>query len=119
MWDWAYPVVKYSCQTIGVSFLITCCRGVVSTNFRTDGEGANRSRAYDHAAVPRNNSRDSRSNSGAEKVYDLTFIGALYDYRVQLIDQLRADGVNVAVNPHRPDVTADYHESRANQPSLS
>jgi hypothetical protein len=55
--------------------------------------------------------------TGAEKIYDLTFIGALYDYRVQLIDQLRADGVNVAVNPHRPDVTTDYHESRSNQPS--
>jgi len=55
--------------------------------------------------------------SEAEKLYDLTFIGALYDYRVALIDQLRADGVNVAVNPHRTDVTSDYMESRTNQPS--
>jgi hypothetical protein len=55
--------------------------------------------------------------AGVEKKYDLTFIGALYDYRVQLIDQLRANGVNVAVNPHRSDVTTDYLESRSNQPS--
>jgi len=51
------------------------------------------------------------------KSHDVTFIGALYDYRVELIDQLRALGIDVAVNPHRPDQTRDYAESRANQPS--
>lgn len=51
------------------------------------------------------------------KIHELTFIGALYDYRVELIEQLRRTGVNVAVNPHRPDATTNYDESRANQPT--
>ena len=54
---------------------------------------------------------------GLPKIYDLTFIGALYDYRVELIEQLRRTGVNVAVNPHRVDVTTNYLESRTNQPN--
>ena len=54
---------------------------------------------------------------GLPKLYELTFIGALYDYRVELIDKLRSAGVNVSVNPHRPDVTTNYDESRANQPT--
>ncbi len=32
-------------------------------------------------------------------------------------EQLRRTGVNVAVNPHRPDATTNYDESRANQPT--
>ena len=52
------------------------------------------------------------------KLYDVSFIGALYPYRVELLDALRARGVRVAVNPHRPDVTNTFHESRANQPSF-
>ena len=55
--------------------------------------------------------------AGASKLYQLTFIGALYDYRVELIERLRAAGVDVAVNPHRPDTTSNYMESRTNQPS--
>ena len=54
---------------------------------------------------------------GREKVHQVSFIGALYDYRVQLIDALRSDGFDVVVNPHRPDTTADYLESRTNQPT--
>ena len=54
---------------------------------------------------------------GLPKIYDLTFIGALYDYRVELIDELRRAGVSVAINPHRPDVTSNYLESRTNQPT--
>ena len=54
---------------------------------------------------------------GMEKEYDVSFIGALYDYRVELIDQLRAQGVNIVVNPHRADQTRTYDESRANQPT--
>lgn len=54
---------------------------------------------------------------GLPKLYELTFIGALYDYRVELIDKLRAGGVDVSVNPHRSDVTTNYDESRANQPT--
>lgn len=48
--------------------------------------------------------------------HDVSFIGALYPYRLQLIDQLREAGVDVAVNPHRPDATHDFASSRANQP---
>ena len=55
------------------------------------------------------------ANVGAE--HDISFIGALYPYRVQLIDYLRAQGLDVAVNPHRGDVTTDFRSSRENQPS--
>ena len=55
--------------------------------------------------------------AGVSKKHQVSFIGALYDYRVDLIDSLRAEGFDVAVNPHRPDVTKDYLESRTNQPS--
>ena len=48
--------------------------------------------------------------------HDVSFIGALYPYRVQLIESLKAAGLDVAVNPHRADVTADFASSRANQP---
>ena len=49
--------------------------------------------------------------------HDVSFIGALYPYRVQLIESLRAEGIDVVVNPHRPDVTTDFEASRRNQPS--
>ena len=52
----------------------------------------------------------------APKLYQLTFIGALYDYRVELIRQLRASGVDVAVNPHRSDAAGTYAESQSNRP---
>jgi hypothetical protein len=55
--------------------------------------------------------------AGAPKIHQLTFIGALYDYRVDLIAELRRSGVDVSVNPHRPDVTTNFDESRTNQPS--
>jgi hypothetical protein len=55
--------------------------------------------------------------AGLPKKYDVSFIGALYDYRVELIEQLRASGFGVAVNPHRADETKTYDESRANQPT--
>jgi len=54
---------------------------------------------------------------GVEKVHDVSFIGALYPYRVELIESLRLRGINVAVNPHRADETTDFESSRANQPS--
>ena len=50
------------------------------------------------------------------KTHDVSFIGALYPYRVALIEMLRAEGLNVAVNPHRADTTADFEASRADQP---
>jgi hypothetical protein len=55
--------------------------------------------------------------SGLEKEHQVSFIGALYDYRVELIETLKSDGFDVVVNPHRPDETKDYLESRTNQPS--
>ncbi len=54
---------------------------------------------------------------GLPKEFDISFIGALYDYRVDLIDRLRNSGLNVAVNPHRSDVTTNYDESRSSQPT--
>ena len=58
----------------------------------------------------------SKKIAKTEKIYDVSFIGALYPYRVELIENLRASGIDVAVNPHRTDVTQDFESSRANQP---
>ena len=55
--------------------------------------------------------------AGVVKEFDVSFIGALYPIRVQLIEELRARGVNVAVNPHRTDVATNLDESRTNQPT--
>ncbi len=54
---------------------------------------------------------------GVGKTHDVSFIGTLYPYRVELIEALRARGIDVAVNPHRKDETADFASSRANQPA--
>lgn len=54
---------------------------------------------------------------GLPKIHDVTFIGALYPYRVQLIDGLEASGLRVSVNPHRIDAPHDLEGSRANQPT--
>ena len=51
------------------------------------------------------------------KDVDVSFIGALYPYRVELVERLKANGVNVVVNPHRQDATTDLESSRTNQPS--
>ncbi|MCX6431872.1 MAG: glycosyltransferase [Actinobacteria bacterium] len=58
-------------------------------------------------------------SAGLSKIYDVAFIGVLYPYRIEMLDDLRALGVRVAVNPHRgddnpSDLTGDL---RANQPS--
>lgn len=53
----------------------------------------------------------------APKLYDVSFIGALYDYRVDLLTTLAESGLNVVQNPHRSDSPTTYDESRANQPS--
>ena len=55
--------------------------------------------------------------AGLPKQYDVSFIGALYDYRVDLLDRLRATGLTVAENPHRTDNVSTYVESRNNQPT--
>ena len=49
-------------------------------------------------------------------VFDVSFIGVMYPYRMELVERLRANGVSVAVNPHRPDAAADDAGSRVNQP---
>ncbi len=54
---------------------------------------------------------------GIEPLHDVSFIGALYPYRIDLIQALRSQGIDVSVNPHRPDVTADFVQSRTNQPT--
>lgn len=58
-----------------------------------------------------------RQLGAVTKTHDVSFIGALYPYRVEMIDALRAEGIDVAVNPHRPDETGDFASSRANQPT--
>jgi hypothetical protein len=54
---------------------------------------------------------------GVEKTVDVSFIGALYPYRVDMLDDLRSQGLSVSVNPHRTDPTHDFHSSRRDQPS--
>jgi len=48
---------------------------------------------------------------------DVSFIGAMYPYRVDLIQRLRSMGISIAVNPHRPEPAEDFVTSRSNQPS--
>jgi len=38
---------------------------------------------------------------GVQKTSDLSFIGALYPYRQELLDSLAANGLRVTVNPHK------------------
>jgi len=59
---------------------------------------------------------DARLES-VEPEFDLSFFGVLYDYRTQLLEQLRAEGLSVAVNPHRHDSASDGASTRANQPT--
>ena len=54
--------------------------------------------------------------SSVEKTTDVSFVGALYPYRVELMDALTTAGIDVAVNPHRSDVTTDFESSRRDQP---
>lgn len=55
--------------------------------------------------------------TGIVPSHDVSFVGAMYPYRVDLVSRLRALGVSVAVNPHRNEVAEDFETSRANQPS--
>lgn len=55
--------------------------------------------------------------SGVSPGADIAFFGVLYDYRLSLIRQLEAQGLQVAVNPHRADEAADGVATRANQPT--
>lgn len=117
MWDWAYPWLSVRAKRlarINSKLLVAeLCQPISGLTVKGRIEAGPLTMPFSRATI---NAILDRI-SGAEKIYDLTFIGALYDYRVQLIDRLRAEGVNVAVNPHRPDVTTDFMESRVNQPS--
>ena len=55
--------------------------------------------------------------SGASREYDVTFIGTLYPYRVEMLEEIKATGANVAVNPHREVPATDYASSRVFVPS--
>lgn len=48
--------------------------------------------------------------------HDVSFIGALYPYRQELVERLRAEGLSVVVNPHRSDSAQTFQETRTNQP---
>ncbi len=54
---------------------------------------------------------------GVTPEFDVSFIGAMYPYRVELVEQIRAAGVSVVVNPHRSDLAEDFESSRREQPS--
>ena len=117
MWDWAYPWLSVRAKRlarINSKLLVAeLCQPISGLTVKGRIEAGPLTMPLSRATT----SAILERVAGVEKKYDLTFIGALYDYRVQLIDQLRTSGVNVAVNPHRPDVTTDYLESRSNQPS--
>jgi len=55
--------------------------------------------------------------AGIEPEHDVSFIGVMYPYRVELVERLRSQGVDVAVNPHRQDIAEDPESSRTSQPS--
>ena len=55
--------------------------------------------------------------SSIQKMWDVSFIGVLYPYRVDALEELRRRGVNVAVNPHRNDNATDYRSTKVNQPA--
>ena len=55
--------------------------------------------------------------NGLEKLHQVSFIGALYEYRVELINALKSNGFDVVVNPHRLNSTLDFLESRTDQPT--
>jgi hypothetical protein len=52
-----------------------------------------------------------------EPSWDVSFIGVMYPYRMELVSRLRALGISVAVNPHREDRAEDDAGSRVAQPS--
>ena len=54
--------------------------------------------------------------AGLERIHDVAFIGVLYPYRIEMLDELRSLGVRVAVNPHRV-VDDPIGDARTNQPS--
>ena len=54
--------------------------------------------------------------AGISPQWDVSFIGVMYPYRMALVEQLRALGMSVVVNPHREDRAANNETTRVNQP---
>lgn len=116
MWDSAFPWLRFKARHLGTlmpNLLIAeLCEPMSGLVARGRYEVGPMTMPFSQASV----AAIDTYVADAPKLYQLTFIGALYDYRVELIEHLRAAGVDVAVNPHRTDVTRDYMESRTNQP---
>ena len=54
---------------------------------------------------------------GLERIFDVSFIGALYPYRQELLAKMSSSGATVAINPHREVAANDFESSRKNLPS--
>ena len=118
MWDAAFPWLQLKARRLGRIFdnllIADFCQPMTGTARRGRIEAGPVTMPLSEATV---NSILS-STASATKKYDVTFIGALYDYRVQLLDELATLGINVVTNPHRSDAPKTYDESRANQPTF-
>lgn len=118
MWDAAFPWLQLKARRLGRIFdglLITdFCQPMTGTARPGRLEAGPVTMPLSHATVD----AIAAATSSTVKKYDVTFIGALYDYRVELLDQLKSLGIVVVTNPHRNDSPTNYDESRANQPSF-
>ena len=52
----------------------------------------------------------------SQQSWDVTFIGALYPYRIELLEAVKSQGIRVAVNPHHTSDARDYESARLDQP---
>jgi len=57
------------------------------------------------------------ATAGLDRIYDVSFMGVLYPYRLELLERIRATGLRVAVNPHRSDSPQDLRASQTSQPT--
>ncbi len=55
--------------------------------------------------------------AGVQPEHDVSFIGVMYPYRVEMVERLRSRGVDIVVNPHRQDTAEDPESSRRLQPN--
>ena len=118
MWDAAFPWLQLKARRLGRIF-----DRLLITDFCQPMSGTARAGRIEAGPVTMPLSQATvdaivSATSDTPKQYDVTFIGALYDYRVELLDQLKDLGINVVTNPHRSDAPSNYDESRANQPSF-
>lgn len=116
MFDSAFPIV-----TMKARRLARISPHYLAVDICTPMAGSLVKRRFEVGPVTMPVSRKSLSMvherlAGVIPTHDVSFIGALYPYRVELIERLRALGVNVAVNPHRAETTVDLKQSRTNQP---